>query len=240
MDSTRYRRALPDLAVPFASDDGRALFAAALSAGGLDGCFSLAEQFHTQSHPSFCGPGSLVVALNALGIDPGRRWKGGWRWYSEDLLDCCVPLAEIERRGVTLDELDCLARCNGTESRVRHADASSLAQWRSAVRRAASGTAVVLASYDRAVLGQTGHGHFSPIGGFEPQRDLVLVLDVARFKYPAHWVPATALWQAMRTQDPATGRQRGWLELQRSLHSGPRRSGADCSGAGRERDAAPN
>jgi hypothetical protein len=31
-------------------------------------------------------------------------------------------------------------------------------------------------------LGQTGTGHFSPIGGFHESKDLVLIMDVARFK----------------------------------------------------------
>jgi Phytochelatin synthase len=52
------------------------VFAEALALGGLAGYFPLAEQFHTQSDPAFCGLGSLVVALNGLAIDPGRLWKG--------------------------------------------------------------------------------------------------------------------------------------------------------------------
>jgi len=38
---------------------------------------------------------------------------------------------------------------------------------------------------------------------------MVLVLDVARFKYPPHWVPLTLLWEAMSTIDQATGLRRG-------------------------------
>src|SRR6185295_15904834 len=41
----------------------------------------------------------------------------------------------------------------------------------------------------------------------------VLVLDVARFKYPPHWLPAELLFRAMLPPDPATGRSRGWLSL---------------------------
>jgi hypothetical protein len=32
------------------------------------------------------------MVLNALAIDPQRIWKGPWRWFSEELLDCCSPL----------------------------------------------------------------------------------------------------------------------------------------------------
>lgn len=41
----------------------------------------------------------------------------------------------------------------------------------------------------------------------------VLILDVARFKYPPHWVPAETLWEAMRAVDPEAGEPRGYLSL---------------------------
>lgn len=215
---TLYRRPLPADTIAFSSAEGRRLFAEALAAGGLDGYFSLAEQFHTQSEPAYCGLGSLVVALNALSIDPGRLWKGPWRWFSEEMLDCCVPLEQVKQRGLDVDELACLARCNGADVTLTRADARGLADWQAALDVASRGSAVVIAAYDRAALGQTGSGHFSPLGGYHAARDLVLVLDVARFKYPAHWVPAARLREAMQSIDPATGRSRGWLVL-RARHA---------------------
>jgi glutathione gamma-glutamylcysteinyltransferase len=212
---TLYRRALPIEAIAFASPQGRKFFAEALAARGMDGYFPLAEQFHTQSDPSFCGPGSLVVALNALGIDPGRSWKGPWRWFAEDLLDCCASLADIREHGLNIDQVACLARCNGANAGVQRADATNLPAWRRALATAANGDGIVIASYDRAEMGQTGSGHFSPIGGYHAARDLVLILDVARFKYPPHWVPAEQLWRAMHALDPATNEARGWITLRR-------------------------
>lgn len=215
MNQTLYRRPLPTDATEFSSPAGRQLFAEALASGGLDGYFRLAEQYHTQAEPEFCGLGSLVVALNALGIDPGRLWKGPWRWFSEELLDCCVSLDQVRERGLDLDEVACLARCNGAAVELFRAETSDAAAWRSSLTAAARGDAVVIASYDRAGLDQTGSGHFSPVGGYHAARDLVLVLDVARFKYPPHWISAERLWQAMHGIDPATGRSRGWIALQR-------------------------
>ena len=218
MEQTLYRRPLPADAIAFSSAEGRRVFAEALAAGGLDGYFPLAEQFHTQSEPAFCGLGSLVVALNALAIDPGRLWKGPWRWFGEELLDCCVSLAEVRERGLALDELACLARCNGAEVEVVRADGGTLAAWRDALRAASQAENVLIASYDRAAIGQTGSGHFSPVGGYHVARDLVLVLDVARFKYPPHWVSAERLWQAMQSIDPSSGRPRGWMRLRPRAH----------------------
>ena len=155
---TRYKRSLPDTAIAFASQEGRKLFAEAMATDGMAGYFPLAEQFHTQSDPAYCGLGSLVMALNALAIDPERLWKGAWRWFAEDMLDCCLPLAEIRERGLSIDELACLARCNGAEVTVERPEATNLATWRASLRTAAGGDAVIVASYDRAVLGQTGSG----------------------------------------------------------------------------------
>lgn len=215
MKQTFHRRTLPTNAIGFSTPEGRALFSEAMAAKGMDGYFPLAEQFHTQSDPAFCGPGSLVVALNALAIDPGRPWKGPWRWFSEDMLDCCVPLADVREQGVDIDTFACLARCNGAAVEIHRGDVSSLEAWRDALAVAAGGEAVVVASYDRAVMGQTGSGHFSPIGGYHAGKDLALILDVARFKYPPHWAPAEQLFSAMGGIDPATGQARGWLIIRR-------------------------
>ncbi len=231
MNETLYRRPLPADAIAFSSLAGRKIFAEALAAGGLNGDFPLAEQFHTQSEPAFCGLGSLVVALNALAIDPERLWKGPWRWFSEDLLDCCVPLRDVRERGLDIDELACLARCNGADVEAFRADAATLASWRAVLATAASGEAIIVASYDRRAMEQTGTGHFSPIGGYHARRDLALVLDVARFKYPPHWVSAERLWRAMQSVDPLTGRARGWMEMRRRSGAGALGFNVSCVGA---------
>jgi hypothetical protein len=70
-------------------------------------------------------------------------------------------------------------------------------------------------NYDRRVLNQSGTGHFSPIGAYESTRDLVLILDVARFKYPPHWVPLDNLLNAMRSVDPATKQPRGFIVMEK-------------------------
>jgi hypothetical protein len=38
-------------------------------------------------------------------------------------------------------------------------------------------------------------------------------MDVARFKYPPHWVSLRSLWRAMRPPDPETQRPRGYVEI---------------------------
>ena len=211
-----YRRPLPEDHVAFASDHGRQLFAEALQAGTLQGYFRLAQQFHTQAEPAFCSLGSLVVALNALDIDPGRTWQGPWRWFSEELLNCCVSHDDVRARGMDIEQLATLAWCNGARSRVFRPRDLAVDHFRervAAASRSSSGP-VIIVNYDRAVLGQTGSGHYSPLGGYHEPSDRALVLDVARFKYPPHWVDVDTLWRAMLPIDESTGQSRGWIELE--------------------------
>jgi glutathione gamma-glutamylcysteinyltransferase len=215
-----YRRPLPEALVPFASADGRTLFREALTDGTMEGYFAQAEQFHTQQEPAFCGLATLVVALNALAIDPGRLWKGPWRWYSEELLDCCAPLDKVKNEGITFDHFACLARCNGAAVQPVRAADGNVARFRESIvsaTTAAEGEVLAIA-YARRVLGQTGDGHFSTIAGYHRGRDLALVLDVARFKYPPHWAPVAMLFDAMLPIDEETKRSRGWLTLRRGKH----------------------
>ena len=88
-----YRRPLPTPpCTAFSSAHGRVLFSEALAQGTAEAFFPLVEQFRTQDHPAYCGLASLAMVLNALQIDPGRTWKGAWRWFDESKLDCCKPL----------------------------------------------------------------------------------------------------------------------------------------------------
>lgn len=216
-----YRRELPPPSIAFSSAEGRALFKEALAEGTLECYFPLAEQLHTQAEPAFCGLATLVVVLNALAVDPGVVWKGPWRWYSESALECCKPAALVMMDGIDLDEFVCLARCQGVSVELTRADenaGASLESFRAAIEahaRSSGAVEATVVSYSRKVLGQTGDGHFSPIGGYHRGRDLCLVLDTARFKYPPHWVPTASLWRAMAQVDSCTRKPRGYVRISR-------------------------
>jgi len=238
-----YRKPLPPSCVSFASEEGRKLFRAALAAGHAESFFAVSSQFSTQAEPTFCGLSTLSMSLNALSIDPGRAWKGVWRWFAEDMLDCCAPIEEVRSRGISLNTFACLAQCNGASVEVYRPCGSppppvaaangvvaakaeldvfpyaSLARFRQAVRDCTStpeGTILTVA-YSRKGVDQTGDGHFSPLGAYEPASDSVLIMDVARFKHPPHWVPVPTLFRAMLLPDPDTGLPRGWAILRRNV-----------------------
>lgn len=88
-----YRRQLPSPpCIAFSSSQGKRLFRGAMENGYAENFFVLAEQFRTQDEPTFCGLTTVTMVLNTLGVDPGRVWKGPWRWFHETMLDCCEPI----------------------------------------------------------------------------------------------------------------------------------------------------
>lgn len=52
------------------------LFIEAIQSGTMENFYRLISYFQTQSEPAYCGLASLSMVLNALAIDPGRKWKG--------------------------------------------------------------------------------------------------------------------------------------------------------------------
>jgi len=144
-------------------------------------------------------------------------WKAPWRWFSEEMFDCCVSLETAKQVGITLEQFWCLAKCNGADVKLMRYCKSSEDEFRKYVIEATSrGNYHVVSSFSRAALGQTGDGHFSPIGGYHKEKDLVLLMDVARFKYPSYWLPVSTLWQAMGQLDATTEKPRGYLLMKAS------------------------
>ena len=123
------------------------------------------------------------------------------------MLDCCEPLVQVKERGINFDQFICLANCNYLKAdAVRATDDLSEDEFRNLVKEnTKQDETFIVASYSRPALSQTGEGHFSPIAGYNPIKDLVLILDVARFKYPPHWVSLPLLVKAMRELDVSTG-----------------------------------
>lgn len=210
---TFHRRELKAPCVSFSSSEGRELFKSALASGYLDVYFPLAEQYSTQAHPAFCGLSSLTMVLNALLIDPKRVWNGVWRWFSEDMLDCCDDVDLIKLQGINMLKLNCLAKCQGAATVLKFGSEVSIEELREDIKNSCSNHEhpMIIASYDRRTLNQTGSGHFSPIGGYNADKDMVLILDVARFKLPAHWTPLETLHEAMQSIDKETGKSRGYM-----------------------------
>ncbi|ORY78892.1 Phytochelatin synthase-domain-containing protein [Leucosporidium creatinivorum] len=203
-----YKRPLPPSCIPFSGAEGKRLFAQAMGEGNTEGYFTLAGQLLTQNEPAFCGLGTLCMVLNALEIDPQRKWKGPWRWYEQEMLSCCRPLDAVAEVGITLNEFACLARCNGLTAQAvqPRLDSSArdegITKFRADLKLAATGKTTMALSYSRKTLDRRA-----------TKDDMVLILDVARFKYPSYWISVDLAWDSMLPLDKATGQPRGYCLL---------------------------
>lgn len=153
------------------------------------------------------------MVLNALEIDPKRTWKGNWRWFSSEQMKTCSPAESIQERGIPFDEFTCLAQ---THCKVQPRRGVSYKQFLSDLETVTSDTtSQMVVNYSRACLGQQDHfAHFSPIGGFNKVENQVLIMDVARGKYPSVWVSTKDLFKAMMTvSKEEAGRSRGYFVL---------------------------
>lgn len=230
-----YKKRIPKFLIPFASEKGKSLFQQALNEGNMQNFFELSEQYVTQARPEDCAVSSLVMVLNSLGIDPGKKWKGPWRWFSEDLLYC----VDQDKNGFSLHEFLRLAHCNKafamgfytntgfdvpTENYVCGEHTAklfyrnvSIETFRTAVVATCRQTKFYMAAnYSRKVLQQSGDGHYSPIAGYNEANDMCLILDVARFKYPAYWLPLSLTYEALERPDPESKKSRGFVCVSRS------------------------
>lgn len=230
-----YKKQLPKFLIPFASRQGKILFNEALNEGNMENFFELSEQYVTQSRPIDCAVSSLVMVLNSLGIDPGKQWKGPWRWFSEELLNC-VGDAE---KGISLHQFLQISLCNKTwgmgfytksammppsETLIcgQHTEkilyrSASLDTFRNAVIAGSRQSKFyVVVNNSRKALGQSGEGHYSPVAGYHSASDMCLILDVARFKYPAYWCSVKLLYEAIEREDPVSLKSRGFVCVSRS------------------------
>ena len=90
---------------------------------------------------------------------------------------------KIRQNGVNFHEFACLARCNGLDVKKFQANRSSRDHFLQTIKDTCSTTdKIVVLAYSRKALQQTGDGHYSPIGGYDPETNTALVMDVARFK----------------------------------------------------------
>lgn len=208
-----------DFLIPYRSDEGKQMLTDCIRSGSAENYLSLSEQFLTQSSPPSCGMATLAMVLNSLGVDPGRVWQKPWRWFTEEMLISCFPLEKTEETlGLTMEHFALIAECNGVNAQTFYGSETSLDDFRAAIRSVFNGTGDrrLVVAFDRKVLGQTGTGHYSPLGAYHEASDRVLVMDVARFKYPPYWVPVEVMWKSLRTVDPESRRSRGFFLMYRA------------------------
>ncbi|MFN7899878.1 MAG: phytochelatin synthase family protein [Synechococcaceae cyanobacterium] len=213
---------MPASLVPLRADQGQVLLFRSRQRADFG---PLIQEFLTQATLSYCGVASSVMVLNSLAVPaPAARGYGPYRFWTQDNLfegGSGGPQADaVRKRGMTLAQLRELLAGRGVAAEAIEASQLSLPELRQLLRRSlADPEDRLLVNYDRQGVGQAGGGHISPLAALDEASDKVLILDVARYRYPAAWVPVGQLLQAMQSTDRDSGRSRG-LVLIRSLKGG--------------------
>ena len=211
--------ALAEKLVPITTSEGMVLLQRSKSVSDYG---SLMEAFLTQSNLAYCGVASAVMVLNSLAIPapPVDGFRNYHFWTQDNIFDsdssqAVISPAKVRRQGMTLQEVQNLLSHHGVSSKRLHGDILSLSAFRSLVKaNLDDSNDRLIVNYDRKVIGQKGGGHFSPLAAYDAVTDKVLILDVARYRYPSVWVKTHDLWRAMRTLDRISGLQRGILAIE--------------------------
>jgi len=110
----------------------------------------------------------LLLSLQGHHLD-GVCVLGSMQWrHGRDLL--------------RFEEVSIIKQRYSSDSYSKQTNESTLEHFRECIKRGTTSDNLhMVVSYDRRGVSQTGTGHFSPIGGYNEQRDMVLVLDVGSF-----------------------------------------------------------
>jgi Phytochelatin synthase len=185
----------------------------------------LSEYFETQRNEAYCSVASSVMALNALGIKrPESTQYPDFPYFSqEDFFRSVDPqvanAARVSREGMTLDQLRAVLSGFPVEVKKFRSSDLTLAQFRDLIRDTTGHSdRFVLLNFRRVEIGEEGGGHWSPLAAYNAASDSALLLDVARYKYPAVWVPIAQLYAASQAVDNVSGLSRGLVIVSKHVN----------------------
>jgi len=124
-----------------------------------------------------------------------------------------VPQVQVQMNGLSLSQVGLLIEAWGGAVETFHARLSNVTHFREMIVKVfESNETFMTVNFERGGIGQIPSAHHSPIGAYDVVGDRVLIMDVARYKYPPVWCPVEVLWNGMNTVwNPLTGETRGFL-----------------------------
>lgn len=199
---------LPDNLIDMSSQSGVLLFQKNINPNLL----SLLEHFTTQKTVTYCGIASVVMVLNSSGMAaPVDSQHAPYHYYTQDdffneRVQKIITPEEVQKDGIPLSKLNEIIQSFGLSTTLFYAHDLSKDQFKSLLQNALMNQQFVIVNFLRSELQQQGGGHHSPVAAYDEKTDRVLLLDVARYKYPAYWVRMDDLWKAINTQDKKMSR----------------------------------
>lgn len=204
---------LPAEQVALQTAEGQALLRGAEAAADYG---PLSIHFLTQDTPTYCGPASVAMVLNASGIARPPRSNGEpyslfdqQNVFNAQARKVKAP-ALVRKDGLTLEQLAGFFEAHNAAVTLTRADTLTVEAFRdTAIRTLSTEGEFMVVNYLRSAMGQETGGHISPLAAYDADTDMFLILDVARYKYPPMWVGAAELHSAMNT--PAGPHTRGFV-----------------------------
>ena len=179
---------------------------------------------HRQKHPCTCGPSSLSLVTQALGLEP----KPELAWLAPEFAKW-IPLEQLTtQRGMALHEAHFTTEAvypKALEIQLKRAYPENLSvlirDLEEAGRR--DDLAIVLNfaqdhALDQPFQGQ-GSPHFSPVAGYDPAGRRVLIADVDYELPEPYWISVERAFEAMSFTNPAFQTPRGWLVIRKRPQS---------------------
>jgi hypothetical protein len=185
--------------------------------------FKLQEGWDAQWNQAFCAVAASAALLNSLvgltdlPMDPSYN---PYPYATQDnMFNECTNANVIHRNetfdgifvepyGLGMDQTKEMISCHLSNDswsvEAYHVDPTVISiekMRRDLVTALMSPTSRVVINFDRSSVNQHGDGHWSPIGSYSYANDAFLVMDVAKYKYPPAWIPATMLYQSLSTLD---------------------------------------
>jgi hypothetical protein len=178
--------------------------------------FKLATYLESEQILSFCGPATIAAVLNSLDIKrPVPQQLYPWGLFTQDAVftpenQAVKSYALVEHDGLVLEQLAGFFNNLGVKAEFHHADAIDEAILRQTIKDTLSDpNKRLVVNYTRKAIGQKGDGHISPVGAYDAETDRVLVLDVAKYKYPPVWMTVADLYKAINSVDSGSNKTRG-------------------------------
>lgn len=183
----------------------------------------LSRYFETQMTYAHCSVASSVIVLNALDIEKPTqaKYKNHKLFTQEDFFNDnvkkIIDSQEVAKNGMTLDNLAQVLKTFPIKVDMIYAKETTVEQFRESLKESLrKKDRFLIANFYRPSLDQSGTGHFSPIAAYNEEEDLVLIMEVSRYKYPPFWVKTAKLFEAMKYQDPKDLSPRGYIMISKT------------------------
>lgn len=185
--------------------------------------FAYQQGFDAQENQAYCSVASAAAVINSfrgrldLPVDPLYK---PYPYATQDSLfnECTDEKVTVHNAtfdgllvapgGLNLDQTKSLIECNlpstGWDVEATHVDPAQVTlddMRKDLVMALMSPASRVVVNFHRTEATQEGGGHFSPLGGYSHDRDAFLLMDVAKYKYPFVWIPASVLYRSLMTVD---------------------------------------